>query len=226
MRDYKLTIEYKNLKDHCPGGVYLVPSHDDRRLFHGVIFVRRGAFTNGIFKFILRCPTNYNEVGTHPQVKFASYVYNPHVHPETGELDLCTAFPEWNPSKHFLVTVLTYLKRVFYVKDYKNMSVEDQAKIPNQEALHFFQSDPESYRRRVQGCVEESQRSVYLNDPGCTMNFTKEESRHDALRSILRERCGEISVSSADETKAEAVTEEVVLEVIQQVAQQSLEKSF
>ena len=47
MRDYKLSIEYKHLKQHCPGGVYLVPSFDDIRLFHGVIFVRRGAFTNG-----------------------------------------------------------------------------------------------------------------------------------------------------------------------------------
>ena len=47
MRDYKLSIEYKHLKQHCPGGVYLVPSYDDLRLFHGVIFVRRGAFTNG-----------------------------------------------------------------------------------------------------------------------------------------------------------------------------------
>lgn len=235
MRDYKLTLEYKNLKQHCPGGVTIIPSYDDIRLFHGVIFVRRGAFTNGIFKFTLRCPTNYNEAGTHPQVKFASYVYNPHVHPETGELDIRSAYPEWNPSKHFLVTVVTYLKRIFYVKDYKNMSVEEQAKIPNQEALHLFQSDPESYRRRVQGCVEESQRSVYLNDPGCTLNFTKEEGSHEVLRSMLKERFGgEVDSSSsngnnADESKAAdgslAMTRDDLLGIIQHVAQQSLEGS-
>lgn len=233
MRDYRLTIEYKSLKHSCPGGVYLIPSYDDIRLFHGVIFVRRGAFCNGIFKFTLRCPPNYNEEGTYPQVKFTSYVYNPHVHPTTGELDLRTAFPEWNPSKHYLVTVVTYLKRIFYVKDYKELSAEEQAKIPNQEALHLFQSDPESYRRRVQGCVEESQRSVYLNDPGCTINFTEEESCHKILRSKLKERfCEDSSSNDANESNAEdgvravEVTREEVLDFIQQAAQLSLEGSF
>ena len=98
MRDYKLGIEYKHLKQHCPGGVYLVPSFDDLRLFHGVIFVRRGAFANAIFKFTLRCPQKYNDVNTHPIVTFSSYVYNPHVHKETGQVDLSIAYPEWDPA--------------------------------------------------------------------------------------------------------------------------------
>ncbi|KAL3762911.1 hypothetical protein ACHAWU_001058 [Discostella pseudostelligera] len=240
MKDYKLTVEYKNLKTSCPGGVYLLPSHDDNRFFHGVIFIRRGAFCNGIFKFTLRCPTTYNDYGTHPQVTFSSYVYNPHVHPETGELDIPVAFPEWNPNKHFLPTVVTYLKRIFYVKDYKDMSDEEQAKIPNQEALHLFQTDPESYRRRVQGCVEESQRSVYLTEPGCTINFTKEERSHELLRNMLKERFGESDgdgggdnntsnndgESKAEDSSSAVVSREAVLDIIQQVAEQSLEGSF
>jgi len=94
MRDYKLSIEYKHLKQNCPGGVYLVPSFDNLRLFHGVIFVQRGTFTNGIFKFTLSCPPRYNDAGMHPILKFSSYVYNPHVQPESGEVDLCVAYPE------------------------------------------------------------------------------------------------------------------------------------
>lgn len=42
LRDYKVTIEYKHLKAHAPGGVYLVPAYDSLRFFYGVIFVRRG----------------------------------------------------------------------------------------------------------------------------------------------------------------------------------------
>ena len=145
MKDYKLTVEYKNLKTSCPGGVYLLPSHDDNRFFHGVIFIRRGAFCNGIFKFTLRCPTTYNDYGTHPQVTFSSYVYNPHVHPETGELDIPVAFPEWNPNKHFLPTVVTYLKRIFYVKYYKDMSDEEQAKIPNGETVLLLTANQSPY---------------------------------------------------------------------------------
>jgi hypothetical protein len=42
LRDYKVTIEYKHLKSHAPGGVYLIPSLHDLREFYGIIFVRRG----------------------------------------------------------------------------------------------------------------------------------------------------------------------------------------
>lgn len=228
MRDYKLSIEYRHLKQHCPGGVYLVPSFDDLRLFHGVIFVRRGAFTNGIFKFTLQCPPRYNDVGTHPKVKFSSYVYNPHVHPQTGEMDVPIAYPHWDPSKHFIVTVLTYLKRIFYVKDYKGMSMEEQLRHPNQEALRLFQTDPEAYRRRVLECVKESQRSVYLNDPGCTVKFLEGGPHHEAFRKLMEEKFGGEEVGGdvegtpkgtpKKEVASGVVTREETLAIIEQVA--------
>lgn len=40
------------------------------------------------------------------------------VSPTTGELDLKSVFPEWVPGKHYMVTALTYLKKVFYMKDF------------------------------------------------------------------------------------------------------------
>jgi len=223
MRDYKLGIEYKHLKQHCPGGVYLVPSVDDLRMFHGVIFVRRGAFTNGIFRFTLECPPKYNDMGTHPRVKFASYLYNPHVHPHTGEVDISVAYPQWDSSKHFLVTVLTYLKRIFYVKDYKELSEVEQRQLPNQQALRLFQTDFEGYRRRVQECVRESQRSVYLNDPGCTIKFSDGDSRHEALRNMMKERFGgndDDEEQNADDVSG-VVTREETLDIIEQVARMS-----
>lgn len=218
MRDYKLSIEYKHLKQHCPGGVYLVPSIDDLRLFHGVIFVRRGAFTNGIFKFTLQCPDKYNNFGTHPIVSFSSYVYNPHVHPGTGEVDITAAYPDWDPSKHFLVTVLTYMKRIFYVKDYKDLSAEEQRNLPNQEALRLFQSDPEGYRRRVLESVRESQRSVYLNDPGCTVQFSEEANCHASLRDKMKERFGGNGEAKSADDVSGVVTREETLDIIEEVA--------
>ncbi|KAL7522244.1 hypothetical protein ACHAWX_006936 [Stephanocyclus meneghinianus] len=188
LRDYKLTIEYKHLKQHCPGGVYLIPSFDDIRLFHGVIFVRRGSFTNGIFKFTLECDPKYNDRNLHPKVTFSSYVYNPHVHPDTGEVDLRIAYPVWDSSKHYLVTALTYVKRIFYRKDYNEVGEDEEAKFPNQEALRLFKTDPDAYRRRVQECVRESQRSVFLNDPGCTIRFKEEEKSYEIFRDIMRQR--------------------------------------
>lgn len=63
-------------------------------------------------------PPDYNDAGTWPIIRFTSSVFNPMVSPITGELDLRSVFPEWLPGKHYMVTALTYLKKVFYMKDF------------------------------------------------------------------------------------------------------------
>mmetsp|Transcript_27331 Transcript_27331/g.41357 ORF Transcript_27331/g.41357 Transcript_27331/m.41357 type:complete len:239 (+) Transcript_27331:90-806(+) len=187
LRDYKVTIEYKHLKQHAPGGVYLVPSMDDLRHFYGVIFVRRGPFTNGIFKFQIRLPEQYNDVNQHPKITFSSYVYNPHVDEKTGELDVTAAYPRWDPHRHYLVTALTYLKKIFYVKHFG-----EDAKA-NIEAKELSESDPDAYRQKVDHCVRESQKEVFVNDPGCTARFTEESIHHQVLRDLLKRQISDPS---------------------------------
>lgn len=63
-------------------------------------------------------PLDYNDAGTWPMIRFTSSIFNPMVSPTTGELDLKSVFPEWVPGKHYMVTALTYLKKVFYMKDF------------------------------------------------------------------------------------------------------------
>jgi ubiquitin-protein ligase len=179
LRDYKVTIEYKHLKSHAPGGVYLIPSMTDLRHFHGVIFVRRGPFTNGIFKFTLTLPRKYNDVNMWPQITFSSYIYNPYVTESTGELDIRSAYPNWDPSRHYLVTVLTYLKKIFYSKNFADAKA-------NMGAKNQAQSDPDGYRQKVDACVRESQKEVFANDPECTAKFTEEQVSHRVLRDLLK----------------------------------------
>lgn len=185
LRDYKLTIEYKHLKQHAPGGVYVIPSLDDLRHFHGVIFIRRGPFTNGIFKFQIKLPEKYNDANAWPQITFSSYVYNPHVNAETGELDIKSAYPSWDSHQHYLVTVLTYLKKIFYMKTFGK---EAKANI---EARDLAKKDPAAFRKKVESCVRESQRSVYINDPGCTAKFTEDELCHEILRDLMKKKLKE-----------------------------------
>jgi ubiquitin-protein ligase len=179
LRDYKVTIEYKHLKSHAPGGVYLIPSMDNLRHFYGMIFVRRGPFTNGIYKFQLRLPPKYNDVNMWPQIIFSSYVYNPYVVEKTGELDIRSAYPNWDPSRHYLVTVLTYLKKIFYSKNFTDARA-------NLEAKTLAEKDPEGYRKKVDACVRESQKNMYSNDPGSTAKFTEEQVSHRVLRDLLK----------------------------------------
>lgn len=205
MRDYKVTIEYKHLKQHAPGGVYLIPSLDDLRHFHGVIFVRRGPFTNGIFKFQIRLPDRYNDVNAWPQITFSSYIYNPHVNAETGELDVRSAYPTWDPHRHYLVTVLTYLKKIFYMKTFGKDAVA------NKEARDLARKDPAAYRKKVESCVRESQKSVFVNDPGCTAKFTEDEICHQVLRDLMMKNLKDPS----------QMTRKVILEMVDEAHRSS-----
>lgn len=180
LRDYKVTIEYKHLKSHAPGGVYLVPSMDDLRHFYGVIFVRRGPYTNGIFKFELSLPKLYNSINQHPKITFVSHVYNPFVTTD-GVLDIQTAYPKWDPSKHYLVTVLTFLKKIFYAKDFDNA-------VANPDAKELFSTNPTLFRAKVEECVEESQKNMYNNNStGGALTFSADCLNHHVLRELLKE---------------------------------------
>lgn len=179
LRDYKVTIEFKHLKSHAPGGVYIIPSLSELRTFHGVIFVRRGPFTNGIFKFQLKLPMLYNDLNQHPQIFFLTKVFNPYVNPATGELDIKSTYPRWDPSRHYLVTVLTFLKKIFYAKSF------DDAKA-NPEAREMVMKDPAAYREKVDECVRESQREVFHNTEDSVLRFTEEELSHQVLRDLLK----------------------------------------
>jgi ubiquitin-protein ligase len=180
LRDYKVTIEYKHLKSHAPGGVYLVPTLTDLRLFHGIIFVRRGPFTNGVFKFQLALPRLYNDKNQHPVIVFSTPVYNPHVDYDSGLLDISAAYPVWDPSRHYLVTVLTFLKKIFYAKTFADA-------VANKEAKTLQQTDAVAYRAKVDACVRESQRQVFVNDSDSTAVFTEEELGHRVLKDLLKQ---------------------------------------
>jgi ubiquitin-protein ligase len=82
MKDYALMIEYKHLAHYAPGGVYVLPSYDNLRVWYGVIFLRRGSYGAGIFRFRYNLPEDYPGEGTRPTVTFLSRVFHPLIHPE------------------------------------------------------------------------------------------------------------------------------------------------
>lgn len=80
----RMMVEYKHLQKSAPAGVYLLPAPGQLRVFHGAIFVRRALYKDGVFKFTLTLPPEYNDVDTFPRVVFQSRVYNPCVDPRVS----------------------------------------------------------------------------------------------------------------------------------------------
>ena len=85
LRDFKLAIEFKYLMQHAPGGVYLMPELDDIRSLHGVIFVRRGLYRDGVFRFCVFLDKLYNSKNTHPVIIFNPPILHPLIHPEVWQ---------------------------------------------------------------------------------------------------------------------------------------------
>jgi len=88
LKDFKLAVEFKYLMKNAPSGVFLMPQFDDIRKLHGVIFVRRGLYRNGVFRFKMDLPKSYNSYNAHPIITFTPPVFNPLIDNTVSYLDL------------------------------------------------------------------------------------------------------------------------------------------
>ena len=129
----------------------------------------------------MELPDGYNDIDTWPRITFEGLVYNPHVN-ESGELNLPNAYPTWDPHRHYLVTVLTYLKKIFYMKTFGDDAVA------NIEARDLLRRNPAEYRKMVEKCVRESQRGVFMYEPGSSLMFKEENECHIALKALMTDK--------------------------------------
>lgn len=131
----RIALELKYLAKHAPNGVYIAPEQDNGCKLHGVIFIRRGLYQDGIFRFTVSLPKSYNSIGALPIVHFTSTVYSPLVDPNNGTLNMkaATEINDWDPEIHSLMTVATAVKRVFFIQSFEALT--DSA--PNAQALQL-----------------------------------------------------------------------------------------
>lgn len=59
-----------------------MPQLDDIRKLDGVIFLRRGLYRDGVFRFQMSLPYNYNGWNSHPRIVFTPPIFNPLIDPE------------------------------------------------------------------------------------------------------------------------------------------------
>ena len=190
LREYKLCIEYKYLVDHAPGGVYLLPSLDDNLTLYGCIFVRRGLYRNGVFRFVVRLPELYNSVGTMPVVQFTPPIFNSLVDIDSGMLQMTLnerLLTNWQPEKHFLATVVTILKKSFYMKNFDAFPV---GMLANENARNLFNVDKSAFCESVKSCVDNSltEANLYSEDTtrsSSAFEFTRAEPCHEPLRQVI-----------------------------------------
>lgn len=102
---------------------------------------------------------------------------------QTGELDLKVeeGLREWIPEKHFCVTALIFLKKIFYMKSFENYEV-----VGNEEARLLFQMDRDAYLVNIRNAVKDSLARMYdRQNKNCSICFSRPIPAHDIIRSSI-----------------------------------------
>ncbi|KAJ7744455.1 UBC-like protein [Mycena maculata] len=133
----QISLEYASLqyKDHCPLGMYVVPSPETLMVWDAVFFVHQGYYADAIFKFRLTFPNNYPEAP--PVVQFMTdVVFHPLIS-HTGIFNLAPRFRPWRPKEHRVFDVLHWIKTAFKKHALDEIKESDCL---NKEAYRYHES--------------------------------------------------------------------------------------
>ncbi|GBB91803.1 hypothetical protein RclHR1_01920007 [Rhizophagus clarus] len=144
-RKMDLMIEFTNLRNpnHCPNGVYVMPSADN---FH-----KRPPAVKFIFNLI-----NNNDGLFHPLVD-----------PNTGSFSLSQQFKDWAPHKYYIFHVLHYIKKSFKKGVLDNLL---EKHCPNKQAFTAYHNEPRKFAVLAKQCADLSISQTVLYDNNIEAN--------------------------------------------------------
>ncbi|KAF7726355.1 hypothetical protein EC973_008935 [Apophysomyces ossiformis] len=182
---YELMTEFINLRNpsHCPLGVYVMPSSDNLNLWYGVLFVHKGYYRSGVFKFRLTIPESYPNHP--PAVAFLTDMFHPLVD-VNGNVSISQQFPTWRPYQDYIFYVLHYLKNMF--KKAVLDGLVDKHCL-NKEAYRLYRTDKAIFGKLAQQCAQLSITESYLFDHFPDNNMIRfsplTEAKFDELKSQI-----------------------------------------
>ncbi|KAJ1361874.1 Ubc-19p [Parelaphostrongylus tenuis] len=183
---HALSSEFARVCRQPIDGMYIVPSANDQFTWFGLLFIRRGVFGGGIFRFSIRMPNGFPNTVSLPVVKFDLHIFHPDICPETRILDLRRYFPEgWKKDKHHVHNVLMVVQRLFF------SSFEfDPDSCANRNAALTWRDDKAKFRSIAKTCVNQSRMEVYgqpenADDPNVLRLTPWDPSLHEQVRNRM-----------------------------------------
>ncbi|ELR14320.1 Ubiquitinconjugating enzyme subfamily protein [Acanthamoeba castellanii str. Neff] len=178
LREYTVLIEYKQLPQHVPSGVFVLPSLQSLFEWHGVMFIRQGLYKKGVFKFVLSIPEAYPDAA--PTLRFVTPVFHPLVSAQ-GEVDLTRAFPRWVAYRDQIWCVLAHVKKLFY-------HIQADNPLNADAAAKFLAADASEFEQSAVKCVEDSLKDVYINPTDSSLRFAEWNQHFENLRNYILEK--------------------------------------
>ncbi|GAA5811066.1 hypothetical protein MFLAVUS_004495 [Mucor flavus] len=182
---YEIMTEFINLRNpnHCPLGVYVMPSSDDLYVWYGALFVHKGFYKSGTFKFRLSIPQNYPNQP--PSITFLTDMFHPLVD-VNGNVSISQQFPIWRPYQDYIFHILHYLKNMF--KKVVLDGLNDKYCF-NKEAYRLYRTDINVFGKLAQQCAQLSITESYLFDHFPDNNMIRfsplSEAKFDELKAQI-----------------------------------------
>jgi ubiquitin-protein ligase len=197
LKDYQIMLEFRHLKEHAPPGIYILPSLDNLRQWSGVIFIRKGLYKGGIFRFFLELPRSYPANGACPRVTFVTPLHHPHVDTKTGRVDILSHFDgKWIAGEHYIVVVLSVLKSMFFFQGSNNMSnikmsvqnaslLKQWNDIKGNGRLDFMQSVRQCVSDSIEMSGGQDGQGEFENGDEPVLRFSKHQKQHQIMKQNL-----------------------------------------
>ena len=173
--------------------MYILPSPSSLRVWHGLIFLRKGSYRRGIFPFTVNIPASYPSLPPAVVFSSASDLFHPLISSFTGELELSASFSPWLPEQHLIVHVIAHVKKSFYRTDW--WAAEDGAG-GNKQAKELWRRDKDEFARRVEKSVSSSVEAVWEKG-GEALRVRRPQPVHEKVWERIQQRWRE------DEAEAE-----------------------
>ncbi|CAJ0590538.1 unnamed protein product [Cylicocyclus nassatus] len=179
---HALSSEFARVCRQPIDGMYVIPSACDQFTWFGLLFIRRGIYGGGIFRFNVRIPKDFPNTIALPVVKFDLFIFHPNIDPTSRRPDLTRYFPDgWKKDKHHIQNVLLVVQRLFFSFDF------DPETSANPAAATLWREDKEKFRSVAKNCVNQSRMEVYdepedANDPNVLRLTPWDPSLHEQVR--------------------------------------------
>lgn len=194
MARHALSSEFARVCRQPIDGMYVVPSARDQFRWFGLLFIRRGVFGGGIFRFNIRIPHDFPNTTSLPVVKFDLFIFHPNIDPFHRRPDLTRYFPDgWKKDKHHIQNVLLVVQRLFFSFDFEPDSCA------NPSAAITWREDKEKFRSMAKTCVNQSRMEVYDEpDDASDPNFLRLTPWDPSLHEQVRDRMMLLGGASGD----------------------------
>ncbi|CAI2352427.1 unnamed protein product [Caenorhabditis sp. 36 PRJEB53466] len=186
LSEHAIAAEFTEVCRSPVEGVFVVPSSKSKYVWNGVVFVKKGLFGGGIFRFCLLIPEEYPNTVVTPTIVFRKTIFHPLIDAKTKVLDLSLSFPDgWKSDKHSIRRVLTVLPRIFLSFEFRSDNYV------NKLAALLYKESRRKFADKVFEDVETSRAEVYSEilsdkDDKSSIKLLPWDNRtHEPVKSVM-----------------------------------------